>query len=437
VQRILDGTTADPADDVDEARVAEMLAISYVGLATDAAASGKWDAAKEQVENAVEAAPSVLAFAEMLDVLTELAELPVENDSGTQARRNELLARLATHFASYANGLAGEGQVCDAVVLVENAIQFAVTQELQELQNSFGRECAENEAMEAIVALGGHVLYSTGGGGVPYAIWRFAVTESNLSAGQSTLIVQNAAQPRLNPNGTMLAYYSWQGGADGLYITGVNADLTVWGEPVRLGSYPEDSKDSPPSWNSSSTELAYSTSRGNESAHIFVTSLNNNNAVRDLGFGKDPAWRLRDDMIVFNGPDGAGQNPGLRAMKASGNGSDRYALTSVNGNDQRPVWTSDGRFVVFMSKDRTAGASWEVYRLELVSGEITLLTDGHPGQDGLPAVSPDDKWVALMSDRSGEWNLYYVSLDGGPVYFLSELNGQPLAWLEHSVQWVK
>jgi TolB protein len=71
------------------------------------------------------------------------------------------------------------------------------------------------------------------------------------------------------------------------------------------------------------------------------------------------------------------------------------------------------------------------------SGEIIRLTDRNPKQDGLPTISPDGKWVAFMSDRDGFWRLYYVSIDGGPVHLLSDIYGQPLSWLEHTIQWVE
>jgi TolB protein len=87
-----------------------------------------------------------------------------------------------------------------------------------------------------------------------------------------------------------------------------------------------------------------------------------------------------------------------------------------------------------MSKDRD-GDNWEVYRLERATLEVVRLTN-HPAQDGLPSVSPDGKWVAFMSDRGGQWKLWYVSIDGGEAQFLSDISGQPIAWLEHAIQWV-
>jgi Tol biopolymer transport system component len=115
-------------------------------------------------------------------------------------------------------------------------------------------------------------------------------------------------------------------------------------------------------------------------------------------------------------------------------GSARVRLTD-NGNDLRPTWSPGGEYIVFMSKDR-ASNNWDLYRLDRVTKEIIQLTAA-PSQDGLPAVSPDGQWVAFMSDRNGRWQLWYVSIEGGDAHLLSEISGQLIAWLEHSVQWVR
>ena len=103
--------------------------------------------------------------------------------------------------------------------------------------------------------------------------------------------------------------------------------IAAYGSAVRLTERPEDSRDSPPSWNTSGTEVVFSAGYESAAPHNYITSADNNPAVRDLGFGKDPAWSpvAREAVIVFNGPDLAGQNPGLYAMSSSGDGRDRYA----------------------------------------------------------------------------------------------------------------
>jgi hypothetical protein len=436
--------TSDPLTDtvgdveVDQQRLDEMLTISYLGLATDAATSGRWEAAIEQLEKAIELTPSTLAFADIVASLNTLAELQEQNDGTAQEQRKTLMAMISERLASYADEVEAESRICDAVMLVNNALQIADSEALQDRRDTLQQECSDLQAADAVEEIGGTILYSSEGGDGAYNIWRLPVISNTATSMQSVLVVANGAQPKLSPNGGILAYYSPpRAGPDGLFGVRVSG-LSVLGSAERYGAYPEDSRDSPPSWDGSGTQIAYSTSRGNEAARIYVAAAGANSVGRDLGFGKDPAWRPGYDLLVFNGPDMAGQEPGLRAMRASGDGSDRFPLTgTLNGNDQRPTWSPDGSYVVFMSKDREGGNSWEVYRFNWQSGEVVLLTDGNSSQDGLPAVSPDGKWVVFMSDRGGRWNLWYVSIDGGPIHFLSEISGQPIAWLEHSVQWVR
>lgn len=434
VQRSVEVADVPDEDKIDLQRLQDMLVTSYIGVATDAAASGDWQAAVDQVKKAIDIAPRLMMFADMVIDLESLADLEEKTDETAQDQREALLADIANLQAVYSNQLARADKVCDAVIHIDFAIRIADSEELRERQDELAQQCRDQNAGDAIAELGGTIFYSTGGDGDAYNIWRMPVSSGTLTRLPSTLVLQDAAQPSVSPNGGVMAYHSHAPGRDGLYGVTISGVMPS-GRGEAYGPNPEDSRDSPPSWDASGTRLVYSTAFINQWPHIWVTTADTNTGTRDLGFGKDPAWRPGYDLIVFNGPDTGGQNPGLRAMRASGDGSDRY-LRSDNGNDQRPTWTSDGKYVVFMSKDRIGGSSWEVYRMDWDTGEVILLTDGHPKQDGLPAISPDDRWVVFMSDRDGQWKLYYVSIDGGAVNLLSEISGQPISWLEHSVQWI-
>jgi TolB protein len=88
-----------------------------------------------------------------------------------------------------------------------------------------------------------------------------------------------------------------------------------------------------------------------------------------------------------------------------------------------------------MSNERDG--NWEVYRLDLETGEVERLTTNPDAQDGLPTVSPDGKYVAFMSDRGGVWRIYYVPIEGGEEpRLLSNIAGALPSWLEHAIQWV-
>jgi Tol biopolymer transport system component len=66
--------------------------------------------------------------------------------------------------------------------------------------------------------------------------------------------------------------------------------------------------------------------------------------------------------------------------------------------------TPDGRNLVF----ELLG---DLYRVPIAGGDATRLTEGAPF-DAQPRVSPDGKWIAFISDRSGSDNLWITKIDG-------------------------
>ena len=66
--------------------------------------------------------------------------------------------------------------------------------------------------------------------------------------------------------------------------------------------------------------------------------------------------------------------------------------------------TPDGKSVLF----ELLG---DIYRVAIEGGAATRVTDGTP-YDAQPRVSPDGKWIAFISDRSGSDNLWIATIDG-------------------------
>lgn len=439
VQRILAAGDAPTDVDIDPARVDEMLVMSYIGLATEAATEGKWDDAIEQLDRALEFAPedrSISSMREAIEVLAELADSTAED---VDDQRKVVREDLADIFGAYADRLEAAERVCDAVFQIDNAMAISISTQLETRRIELADQCTAQQATEAIAEVGGSILYSSvrnDGSGI-YDIWRLPIvsnSDGTLAVIGSSLVLENAAQPRLSPNGFYLAYHSHQNGNKGLFTIGMSKALATYGSPVRIGANSEDGRDAPASWNGSGTQLAFSTGFRDAAAHVYVIGAEGGASARDLGLGKDPAWRPGYELLIFNGPDNNRQDPALRGMSASGDGLDRFGVTT-NGNDQRPSWDSSGNYLVFMSN--RDGGNWEVYRLDWATQQVVQITDGNAAQDGLPSISPDGQWVAFMSDRGGRWRLHYVGINGGPIYFMSDIQGQPIAWLEHAIQWVE
>jgi dipeptidyl aminopeptidase/acylaminoacyl peptidase len=118
------------------------------------------------------------------------------------------------------------------------------------------------------------------------------------------------------------------------------------------------------------------------------------------------------------------------------NGGTPRQVTGGSFDDGAPVWTPDGRSLVF-SANRTADAEYnpfesEIYEVALATGAIAQLTH-RKGPDNSPAVSPDGKLIAYsgFDDREQGYqatHLYVMSRDGSDPRMLAptldrDLNG--------------
>ncbi|MGH7319126.1 MAG: hypothetical protein ACRELA_05810, partial [Candidatus Rokuibacteriota bacterium] len=89
------------------------------------------------------------------------------------------------------------------------------------------------------------------------------------------------------------------------------------------------------------------------------------------------------------------------------------------GNHACPALSPDGKRVAFVS-DRDG--QMEIYLLDVETGGERRLTD-HPETDMDPAFSPDGSLIAFTSDRGGRLEIYEMNLDGSGLRRLTEARG--------------
>ncbi|HSA91886.1 MAG TPA: protein kinase [Terriglobales bacterium] len=126
-------------------------------------------------------------------------------------------------------------------------------------------------------------------------------------------------------------------------------------------------------------------------------------------FGLD--W-TPDGRLVYTATDGARQNLWI----ADADGANPRRITDLPGQQQIPRVSSDGRYIVF-SSSRSGG--FNVWRVDLDGSRPRQLTDGN--SDYAPAISPDGKWIVFQSARSGKYTLWKVSTDGGAAAPLTDV----------------
>ena len=99
---------------------------------------------------------------------------------------------------------------------------------------------------------------------------------------------------------------------------------------------------------------------------------------------------------------------------ASSSGGKAHRLTDHIAYDGVPLWSPDGKFIVFTSNRK---GNEDVYIMGAGGGVPRQLTY-HTGSDSASGFSPDGKWVIFRSSRSSSGSIFRIPIEGG--------NAQPL-----------
>src|SRR5882672_3258770 len=102
------------------------------------------------------------------------------------------------------------------------------------------------------------------------------------------------------------------------------------------------------------------------------------------------------------------------------------AATSASAADAKttrglrfPSLTPDGKTVVFAWRG-------DIWRAPTAGGAATRLTI-HEAQDTKPRVSPDGKWIAFSSKRTGNYDVFVMPIEGGEPRQLTYNSGADVA----------
>ena len=100
-------------------------------------------------------------------------------------------------------------------------------------------------------------------------------------------------------------------------------------------------------------------------------------------------------------------------------------LTSSQANDYSPAWSPDGRWIAFVS---TRDGDEELYLMSATGSQVRQLTRNKV-KDQTPAWSPDGRWLVFASERGGNRarELYVMPSKGGPA---TRIVRSPLRWNE-------
>ncbi len=108
-----------------------------------------------------------------------------------------------------------------------------------------------------------------------------------------------------------------------------------------------------------------------------------------------------------------------------GEGNIKQVSFAPEGGDFTPDIDRSGTMLVYASKQNSQ--NFDIYR-KAVDGRTVTQVTSDPADDMMPAIAPDGKHIAFVSNRTGNWDVFTMSTEGGPptqITFESDDEVQP------------
>lgn len=160
-------------------------------------------------------------------------------------------------------------------------------------------------------------------------------------------------------------------------------------------------------------------------SNIWIAPSENTNLARKITSEREKdegaagiAW-TRDGKIIYAVRAGGIQN----LWSINQDGSDNRQLTFNARSNFAPAVSPDNRYIAFVST-RSGGAN--IWRMNPDGGNLKQLTD-RAGTAGLPVWTPDGKWIVYQfTDLDNKMTVWKISADGGePVQLTDVASGKP------------
>ncbi len=269
---------------------------------------------------------------------------------------------------------------------------------------------------------------SGGSGSIYYSAFnpnesRWEILAVPAGGGTPKAVALNGTMPAVSPDGRWLVYHSELIDAEGFH----RLDLTN-GEDVRITQFQRHIL---PRWGSDSSRFLLAAQEpGTGRWQVLLGFADGKSDPLILRDGRTPDWSATG-LIVYQGTDAGGNNPGIYVVPFDGGDSTRL---TTHESDRSPDFSPDGTQLAYMS---TKGGNWDIYTISTAGSAPRQITNS-PGQDGLPAWSPDGSKIAYVSDSGGSWAIYVVDAAGGTPVKVTPWDGTNLPdWLMAQIWWAK
>lgn len=141
---------------------------------------------------------------------------------------------------------------------------------------------------------------------------------------------------------------------------------------------------------------------------LIVQGLGNQIYAQESGLSgyQSPVWSPDGKNIVFSADKD--KNTDIYIINREGLGLKR--LTDNSARDSYPAWSPDGKKIAFASY-RSDGKTTQIYVMNKDGSNVVQLTEKE--KNSFPAWSPDGKKIVFMSKRGeAKWQIYLMNADG-------------------------
>jgi tetratricopeptide (TPR) repeat protein len=338
----------------------------------------------------------------------------------------DVFSRLYRAHVTYADAWYDQGEMCPAEVEYTRALQLMNEPEIEQRQAEANQICLV-ATPTPIAPITGTMPITLTEPPPGFTVGRLAYPSYNTQAGLYDVYTLSADGRLLRAaSGADQPCWIWNNGTLGyrnLLSPGISLLLPGETTPRQLAA---SGGWAWPTFSPDGARVAYAVQDAAGTWQIYITPMDGSTepTLHAEGFG--PIWGPAG-LLAWTGCD-AGGVCGIFADNPDDDQSPTRLTASIN--DTGLNWSPNGELLAYMSD---VSGNWDIYLLSITGGVVVLTDDS--AADGLPAWAPNGSGLAFVSNRDGAWGIYLMDPNGQDQHKILTLGPNLPDWKNQRLSW--